>query len=69
MEKSQEFPGGVALVIGGSGGNGEAICHRFAESGSDVILTYHRNAQRATGGGAGACAGSACRGASAGDRR
>jgi len=47
MEKSQEFPGGVALVIGGSGGNGEAICHCFAESGSDVILTYHRNAQRA----------------------
>lgn len=41
------FPEGVALVVGGSGGMGQAICERLAESGSDVVLTYHRNAERA----------------------
>lgn len=43
----KEFPQGSVLVIGGSGGAGEAICTRFAELGSDVILTYHRNEARA----------------------
>ncbi|UVJ46356.1 SDR family oxidoreductase [Pseudomonas sp. LS1212] len=43
----REFPKGEVLVIGGSGGAGEAICTRFAELGSDVILTYHRNEARA----------------------
>ncbi|GAB3625333.1 oxidoreductase [Pandoraea terrae] len=42
-----EFPQGSVLVIGGSGGVGEAICARFAELGSDVVLTYHRNESRA----------------------
>ncbi len=42
-----EFPNGVALVIGGSGGNGKAICEAFADSGTDVVLTYHRNLERA----------------------
>jgi NAD(P)-dependent dehydrogenase (short-subunit alcohol dehydrogenase family) len=42
-----DFPDGVALVIGGSGGNGKAICEALADAGSDVALTYHRNAQRA----------------------
>lgn len=44
---SKEFPEGAVLVIGGSGGAGEAICNRFAELGSDVVLTYHRNEARA----------------------
>ncbi|ANY87780.1 MULTISPECIES: SDR family NAD(P)-dependent oxidoreductase [Pseudomonas] len=43
----KEFPEGAVLVIGGSGGAGEAICGRFAELGSDVVLTYHRNEARA----------------------
>jgi len=43
----EEFPRGAALVIGGSGGVGEAVCTRLAELGTDVVLTYHRNEARA----------------------
>ncbi len=39
----EDFPHGVTLVIGGSGGVGQAVCRRLAESGSDVVLTYHGN--------------------------
>ena len=31
---------GVALVTGGSGGLGAAVCRMLAERGSDVVLTY-----------------------------
>ncbi len=34
---------GVALVAGGSGGLGAAICRALAQAGSDVSLTYHHN--------------------------
>ncbi|MFT5180221.1 MAG: NAD(P)-dependent dehydrogenase (short-subunit alcohol dehydrogenase family) [Alphaproteobacteria bacterium] len=37
------FPAGAALVIGGSGGLGDAICRMLAAQGSDVALTYHGN--------------------------
>lgn len=47
MSAFKEFPEGVALVIGGSGGTGAAICRRLAEAGSDVVLTYHGNESRA----------------------
>lgn len=36
---------GWALVIGGSGGIGSAICTTLAAAGADVLLTYHANAQ------------------------
>lgn len=44
---NKNFPEGVALVIGGSGGQGAAICREFARAGSDVVLTYHQNQDRA----------------------
>src|SRR5689334_9988793 len=44
---SHAFPKGVAIVIGGSGGVGRAVCGRFAEMGLDVALTYRSNAKAA----------------------
>ena len=44
---SVDFPKGIALVVGGSGGTGAVICEKLAEAGSDVVLTYHGNAERA----------------------
>lgn len=43
-----DFPEGVALVIGGSGGVGASICEALAQAGSDIALTYHGNETRAT---------------------
>lgn len=42
------FRNGIALVAGGSGGLGRAICEKLAAQGVDVAFTYHRNAERAT---------------------
>lgn len=38
---------GVALVVGGSGTIGQAICRRFAELGARVVLTYATNQEGA----------------------
>jgi 3-oxoacyl-[acyl-carrier protein] reductase len=38
---------GVAIVTGGSGGLGAAVCRMLAERGSDVVLTYRGNEQAA----------------------
>lgn len=42
-----DFPKGLALVIGGSGGVGASICEALAAAGSDIALTYHSNENRA----------------------
>jgi NAD(P)-dependent dehydrogenase (short-subunit alcohol dehydrogenase family) len=41
------FPPGAAVVIGGSGGIGRAVCERLADHGCDVALTYRSNAAAA----------------------
>jgi NAD(P)-dependent dehydrogenase (short-subunit alcohol dehydrogenase family) len=38
---------GVALVVGGSGAIGRAICERLAVLGANVVLTYARNRKAA----------------------
>ena len=37
------FEKGVAVVVGGSGGIGRAVCMALAHAGSDVVLTYNAN--------------------------
>lgn len=37
----------MALVTGGAGGIGSAICRQLAEAGASVIITYNSNAQKA----------------------
>jgi 3-oxoacyl-[acyl-carrier protein] reductase len=41
------FPDGAALIVGGSGGVGKAVCLEFARSGTDVALTYHKKREAA----------------------
>ncbi|MDZ7899217.1 MAG: SDR family oxidoreductase [Arcicella sp.] len=36
-----------ALITGGAGGIGSAICRKFAESGYSVIITYNSNIEKA----------------------
>jgi 3-oxoacyl-[acyl-carrier protein] reductase len=47
VKTDSTFPTGVALVIGGTGGFGEAICRLLAQQGSDVAFTYHSSTERA----------------------
>lgn len=47
MPESEGFNQGVALVVGGSGGIGSAICETLAERGSNIAFTYRSNGARA----------------------
>jgi NAD(P)-dependent dehydrogenase (short-subunit alcohol dehydrogenase family) len=46
-ERTSDFPAGKAFVAGGSGGIGSAIALALAKAGSDIVLTYHRNRNKA----------------------
>lgn len=45
MDKN--FENGAALVIGGSGGLGAAVCRALADAGSDVALSYNSRPEAA----------------------
>jgi len=47
VQADNDFPKGVAVVVGGSGGIGSEICKKLAESGSNVVLTYRSNREKA----------------------
>jgi len=47
LKERKLFPDGAAVVIGGSGGIGKAICETFASHGVPVIFTYHQNEKMA----------------------
>ena len=39
--------GGIAVVTGGAGGIGSAICKKLAEAGASVIITYNNSEEKA----------------------
>lgn len=43
MSAGELFPDGAAVIIGGSGGIGRAVCEAFARAGTDVAFTYRSN--------------------------
>lgn len=47
MTASALFPAGAAVVIGGSGGIGRAVCEALARAGCDVAFTFRSNEQAA----------------------
>lgn len=42
-----ELTGKIALITGGAGGIGSAICHKLAANGAQIIATYNSNARKA----------------------
>lgn len=44
---TKTLTGKVALVTGGGGGIGSAICRRLAEAGAQVVINYNNNAAKA----------------------
>ncbi len=45
--KTVDFPEGIALVVGGSGGTGQVIAQRLAAAGTAVAITYRNNREGA----------------------
>lgn len=46
MSDERSLEGQVALVTGGGGGIGSAICRRLAQGGATMVLTYRRSAEK-----------------------
>lgn len=46
-DKIEPFPEGVAVLIGGSGGIGQAICRELASYKCNLVLTYNNNREAA----------------------
>lgn len=46
-KNKMKLNGKIALVTGGAGGIGSAICQKLAEEGASVIITYNSNAEKA----------------------
>lgn len=44
---NKALDGKIALVTGGAGGIGSAICKKLADEGASVIITYNSNAEKA----------------------
>ncbi|MEM7333907.1 MAG: SDR family oxidoreductase [Chloroflexota bacterium] len=47
-EIDSSMNGRVALVTGGGGGIGSAICRRLAQAGAKILITYRSNEEKAT---------------------
>lgn len=47
MANEALFPDGAAVVIGGSGGIGRAVCEGLLEAGCDIAFTYRSNREAA----------------------
>jgi len=47
MSDKNSMENKIALVTGGGGGIGSAICRRLAQEGAQVIITYNSNGERA----------------------
>jgi len=45
---SSQFPAGVALIFGATGGIGAGVAREFARAGSDVAVVWHSKEDRAT---------------------
>ena len=43
----KDLPGQVAVVTGGGGGIGSAICRRLAEAGAQIVITYNSDQGKA----------------------
>jgi len=46
MSDTKALNGKIAVVTGGGGGIGSAICRRLAEAGATVVLTYRQSADK-----------------------
>lgn len=47
MQNMSTLNGKIAIITGGAGGIGSAICQRLADEGASVIITYNSNSEKA----------------------